>query len=789
MKISLNWIKDYVDLEGIETDQIINRFTLSTAEIEGYEIKGANTYGIVFAKILEVNEHPLSTKLHILKVDKGDEIVQIVCGAPNVRVGMVTCLATVGGCVCGNKIKTAKLAGVESFGMCCGEDELGVGSDTTGIIDVKEEVVIGQDVKKHWPIDDVIIEIDNKSLTNRPDLWGHYGIAREIAAIFSRPLKPLDLQAVPYDEKLEHIDIDVKTPACQRYSAISVKNITKKITPQVLKIRLNYVEQRDINLLADLTNYVMFDIGQPMHAFDNKKVKGIVVDLSKEREKLLTLENITHDIPQNTITIYNQNRQAAALAGIKGGFYSSISDDTNSLLLESATFDATYIRKASIALGLRTQSSLRYEKTLDPELTVIALQRFLWLLHKIDSGVVVSSNICDVYLKHYDDIELKIDSDFLSKRIGIEIQPLKAQNILSSLGFDVKLSGQSMIVKVPTFRATKDISIKEDIVEEVARMIGYDNIAPQHIYGEIKPATQEVGVVHEYEIKKLLAHKYSLNEIHSYIWNYEDFNKQYNIKSESIVRLLDSSNSGQSGIRSELLPTLIKVFDENKNSHTSVSVFEIGQVAKAINENGLVDERKKLAILLADSASNERDLYFKLKEILLDITHNVIKAKLNIDVCKHQSDLFHDKNSCSVVDEVGNVIGEFGIINPRIKYDKKFKIAMLEMDFEQLCNLNHYATKIEEGSKYQEVSLDFNFLANKSVMFGQIENALDAFRCNFIAKYRLKDVYCGGDDQQVSYTIGYKIASKDHTLTSKEIDNFSFRLINHMKQKGFELKQ
>ena len=294
MFISMNWINDYVDLSGIEVDELVKRFNLSTAEIEGVEFKGKNVQNVVFGKVLSVEKHPESNHLHILKVDVGDETLQIVCGAPNVYEGMVTAVCKVGGSVCAGKIKATKLAGVESCGMCCAESELGIGSDDEGIMDIKEPVTIGADIKSVWPVDDVVLEIDNKSLTNRPDLWGHYGIAREFSAIFGRPLKKLPVEDLEQYNNLPAVSVNIETKNCFRYSSIVAENINVHHSDRKMAIRLNYAGMRDINLLADLTNYVMLDIGLPMHAFDHKIVDGINVIESDGNIVMTTLEREEH---------------------------------------------------------------------------------------------------------------------------------------------------------------------------------------------------------------------------------------------------------------------------------------------------------------------------------------------------------------------------------------------------------------------------------------------------------------------------------------------------------------
>ena len=278
MFLSMNWIGDFVDLSGLDKKALIKNFTLSTAEVEDIIEKGSDISGIVVAKILSVENHPESKKLHLLKVDKGDEVVDIVCGAPNVREGMKVALATVGGRVGEITIAPRTLAGYTSYGMCCSEAELGISDDHSGLIEIFEDVALGTDIKDVYDIDDIIFEVDNKSLTNRPDLWSHYGMAREFATIAKRPLKAPELLDTKQFEGLPAVLVDVKaTDLVYRYSAIKVKNVTRKVSPVNMRIRLFYCGSRAINFLADLTNYVMMELGQPMHAFDNAKVDKIEV--------------------------------------------------------------------------------------------------------------------------------------------------------------------------------------------------------------------------------------------------------------------------------------------------------------------------------------------------------------------------------------------------------------------------------------------------------------------------------------------------------------------------------
>ena len=779
MYISLNWIKEFVNLDGIEVDEIVKRFGLATAEVEGVEYKGQNISNIVVAEIKSVENHPDSKKLHILQVDDGlENLTQVVCGAPNVRVGMKTAFARVGAQVQDIKIGKAKLAGIDSFGMCCGEDEIGIGSDGSGIVDLDTSLKNGTDIKEIFPIDDVIIEVDNKSLTNRPDLWGHYGIAREFATIFKRELKQVDRVDLTQHNNLPKLDVAVETPDCYRYSALSVDNVTVKKSPQVMKIRLNYCGMRDINLLADMTNYLMLELGQPMHAFDHKIVNGIRVVTTKQPTPMLTLEGEEHIVDENSTLICDENYTPVAIAGVKGGLKSGITDETNSLLLESATFSPVAIRKTSRKIGLITDASLRYEKSLDPEMTTLAIERLVYLLQQIDNGITVSSSLTDCYNYKYPTNTIKLTTEFINRRGGVQIAESDMVDILTRLGFKVEKQGCELLVTVPSYRATKDVSIKEDLVEEILRMYGYDNISPATMNMPLNPVEQLPIHNFEYKTKRLLAEKYNLNELHSYIWNYKDFNADMGIEHDSIVELLDSSNSGQSGLRTRMLPTMLKFFYENRNNFDDIGIFEVGRTAESLDENKLVVEKRKLSIVLASMNKSEKELYFTLKKIVEDLSELAL-TKVNYNVGANVSNCLHPINSCSI-----NNFGEMGVIHPSIanNLDKRFNVVGLELDLEELLNAEKSVNARNTISKYQASDLDFNFVMSKDKVYGYLENALNQFRCAYLLEIKLKDIYINQEvlPDKISYTMAIKLTPKDRTLEASDIEKFSKRLIDHM---------
>lgn len=790
MKISMNWINDYVDLSGIDSEELVKRFNLATAEIEGVEYKGKNINNVVFGRVLSVKKVPESDHLHLLEVDVGDEKLQIVCGAPNVHENMVTAVCKVGGSVLAGKIKQTKLAGYESNGMCCAESELGLGDDDDGIMDIVEDVVIGADIKSVWPVDDLVLEIDNKSLTNRPDLWGHYGLAREFSAIFDRPLKAMPVADLTKYDSLPKVPVSIETENCYRYSCLRVENVTKKVSTRTMGIRLFYAGMRAINLLADLTNYVMLDLGLPMHAFDNNIVHGIHVLEADGKTPMTTLEGEEHIAPKGSVLIADESKLPVALAGIKGGLKSGISEATTSVLFEAAVFDCVSIRKTARAVGLITDASQRYEKSLDPELTPLALSRILFLLEQIDGGVRVSSAFSDCYKKKYEKVTIDFDPEFVSKITGASISREFVLKALRSLGFGLKENGSRLLVDVPSNRATKDISIKEDLVEEVARLYGYDNIDPKPLKSSTEPVKLLKSVELEYDVKLMLASKYNANEIHSYLWNYEDFNRMNKIETKSFVSLLDSSNAGQSGIRSELAPTLIRCLDENKNNFESVRVFEIGRVVSGLDENQLCIENKKLACLFASQKQSEEELFNELKCAIFDIAKNIVGVDVFLE--EGEKPAFMHPVNCFEIKTRTAGLGYVGVLHPEVKksVDKRFNVAILEIDFEKLVNMNAYAKKVKKFTKFQTVEVDYNIVVPGEMLYGELERLLNKFKCKIVNGFSLVDIYENSEHLKgkKSVTIRFELSSLDHTLSGEEIEKFRSDFADFLKRNQLEIR-
>ncbi|MBR5240131.1 MAG: phenylalanine--tRNA ligase subunit beta, partial [Clostridia bacterium] len=631
MILSMNWISDFVDLSGLDKLDLIAKFSLSTAEVENdiYQ-KGSDLSGIVVAEIKSVEDHPESKKLHLLKVDIGEaELVDVVCGAPNVRVGMKTAFAKLGAQIGDITITPRKLAGYTSNGMCCSEKELGLSDENAGIMDITEDVALGTDLKELYQIDDIIFEVDNKSLTNRPDLWGHYGIAREFAAIAGRELKPLPVADLAAYSNLPKVDLKIEDPLCQRYSCLQFGNITKHVSPMNMRIRLFYCGMRGLNFLADLTNYLMLEMGQPMHAFDSRKVEKIRIKRFDKPFKFQTLDGVERDIDEDTLMICNDNTPVA-IAGIMGGLDSEIVESTSTLTLESATFDATSIRKSTVRLAHRTDASMRYEKCLDPEMTTVAIARFVKLLTEIDPSATVTSSLTDEYPYHYDTINLSFEKAFVDKYTGINIDNATIEKTLKALGFGVTVNGDTFNVTVPSWRATKDVTMKADIIEEITRIYGYDNFDINTAAVPLYPVRAAQEKSDEDRIKDILVKRYSMHELHSYVWAYYDEYKALGLEVEDNINLVSSVNPNIKTIRKSIVPTQLCQVKSNTAYAPDFKVFEIGRVVEGLKDDGLCNERKKLCITLYSKTKEMETLYFELRDILAVVADDLKHEAINL---------------------------------------------------------------------------------------------------------------------------------------------------------------
>ena len=786
MFLSMNWIKDFVDLSGLDDLKLINQFSLSTAEVENdIQFKGSDISGIVVAEIKSIENHPESKKLHLLKVDIGEaELIDVVCGAPNVRVGMKTAFAKVGAKIGEIEIAPRPLAGYMSYGMCCSEKEIGISDDHAGIMDITDDVALGTDLKDIYAIEDIIFEVDNKSLTNRPDLWSHYGIAREFAAIAQRPLKALDFADLAAYDSLPKVDMKIEDPLCYRYSCLQFENISRSVSPVDMRIRLFYCGMRAINFLADMTNYLMLEMGQPMHAFDSRKVENIRIKRFDKEFDFKTLDGVERHIDTDTLMICNGD-DPVAIAGIMGGLDSEIVEDTHTLTLESATFDAASIRKSTVRLSHRTDASMRYEKSLDPELTTAAIARFVFLLEKYDGGIKVVSSLTDEYAYHYPEVELSFDKAYVDKYTGIKIDNDTIVGTLQRLGFEVKCENDDFSVKVPSWRATKDVTIKADIIEEITRIYGYDNFEIHTANAPLFPTRPEPVKKDEDNVKDILVKHFNLHELHSYVWNYVDELKELGIKNEGVIKLANASNPNIETIRKTMIPTQLCQVRANLGYAPEFGIFEVGRVVTGMTSDNLCIEEKHLGITLYRKGQNVREQYFEMKAIIETLVDELKHKAVSFEKLEPEFDFEHPVNLNAVIVD-GNVIGKIGLIHPSVmkKLDKRATVVFAEIDMDKFAAIENYSIHYVGPSKFPAIEIDLSFLSSR---FAPIKKAIENAACELIKNVDVIDIYEAEENSSIAVRLTF--SDNTRTLTREEVTAVTDGIINDLEKVGILLKK
>ncbi len=775
MKISCNRLKKYIkNSDSIDFVKVWDTFAIRTAEVEQVEIKGNDIRGVVVVEVTKFEKHPTKDNYSVLEVSDGSNIYSVLCGAPNVKLGMKAFLVKVGGMVQGFEIAEKKIAGVLSQGMLCAGDELGLNDDHDGIIELPMDTKLGLELQEVYPfVNDVVIEIDNKSLTNRPDLWGHYGIAREIAAITDNELLPLELYEFKNDK--EDLSIDIKSDMCFRYCGLTVDNIKNNVTPMEMQVFLKYVGLRSLSLIVDLTNFVMLELGQPMHAFDKRSVKSILVDMAKDGEEFTTLDGKTRTLNKDVLLIKNENENFA-IAGIMGGLDSEIKEDTDSIFLEGATFDSGCIRKSATFLGHRTDASMRYEKSLDPEMCELAIKRFVYLLSLENEELIVSSNFSDCYKKKYNKIKVELKKNKLTKYMGFVLDDEIVVNILTKLNFIVEVTDESYIVSVPTNRATKDVSIDADIIEEVSRMYGYENIEEKALNTISEFAKDEHVNEEEYNVKSFLTRRFNASEVHSYLWYDSSFLKENGLDVNNVTVINKTDNNI---LRNNLSLSLLPFVRNNFKNYNDFIIYEIGTVIR--NEENC----RNLSIILAGGSNDAMDIYNKAKKIVVELFDNIKHE--DVKFIKTTNDVYGTENYALDIICVDNVIGNINVVSPKISYNlgKKKFVVTIEILFDEFVLLNKKDIYLEEKSKYQETELDYTIIMDSKLSYDKLQDVLNTYSNEYLSDAKLVDVYNDGDVKK--YSVRFTASSKDKTLDANDLKNIKDTFIDHIEKNGLEI--
>ena len=812
MKLSLSWIKDYVQIpEDMDLKKLAYDLTMSTVEVEDVEYLARRFDNMLVGVIEKIEPHPNADKLRVCKVDiGGGEIKDIVCGGINLKEGMRVAVSCPGAVVRWHGegepvvIKNSKLRGVESYGMICASDEIGLGelfpaSQEAEILDLSAfEVPAGTSLADALDMNDVLLEIDNKSMTNRPDLWGHYGIAREIAALYDLPLKKIE----PYTADVQSdFKVEINDPdRCTRYIGVEMSGVEVKPSPYQMQNRIWKAGMRPINALVDITNYVMLATGNPTHAFDADNITDhIVVRHAMEGEKLILLNDHELTLCADDLVI-TDSEGPVALAGVMGGAKDSILPKTRRVILEVANFESTGIRRTALRYDTRTEASSRYEKAVDPERCEQALALSMQYFQELYPELTVTG-FCDKYVKKLERAQIDVSLAWLAKRLGKNLSNEVIQKKLELLGFDVEISGDNMHVTAPTWRSTGDISIKDDVMEEVARLYGYDNFEATSFTTAFEGAINQKDQDLLRRIKEYLAIRCGMQEVYTYPWMNDVFVNAVLQSTEGVLRLSTPPAPDLSYIRSSLLPNLCEAVVKNERYFNDFAIFEEAQVffdrnyTAAYDETELLPEQKRhIGAAFASSVKDITELFREAKGVLEYMPRYTHME--GFEFRKEEKPVWADNVVWMNIFRGGEKIGDMGLVAKKVSMDcgiKNLSVMLFELDVTKLVPLKSRTNRFTHLAEYPETDYDISMLFDSDAAWADIYDAIMGQKkasallkdAAFVDEYRGKQIPAGKKSVTVRLTIG----SSEKTLTSQEIESAANQVMKKLgKKMGAELR-
>ena len=812
MKVSLNWIRDYVQLPAdADLKKLAYDLTMSTVEVEDTIELAKQFDHMVVGVINTIEQHPNADKLRVCMTDIGGRVESIVCGGSNLREGMKVAVALPGS-VCrwhgeGEpvEIKKSKLRGVDSYGMICGAVEIGLADlfptkEEAHILDLSDfDAPAGTPLADALDLNDIILEIDNKSMTNRPDLWGHYGIAREIAALYDLPMK-----AFPrFDRNVAntagfHVTVE-DAERCPRYLSAQIEGLSVKPAPYQMQSRIWKVGMRPINALVDITNYVMLATGQPTHAFDSDHIAGhVIVRRAGEGEKLLLLNGKELALSGDDLVIAD-DAGVVGLAGVMGGAKDSILPETDKVILEVANFDAKGIRRTALRYDNRTEASARYEKAIDPERCDQAFDLSMQLLGQLYPEMKVTG-LVDEYPQHLKQAEIDVPLSWLERRLGKRLPPEEIRHKMELLGYGIAFSGDNMHVVVPTWRSTGDVSIQADIMEEVARMYGYENFEAEPITTTFDGAINQLDKDLERRIKEYLAIRCGMQEIFTYPWMDEQFVNAVLQSTDGILSLSTPPSPAERFVRSSLLPNLCKAVVKNERYFDEFSIFETAQVFRDENYTSPYDPREKLpsqrknvAGAFATTGKDITALFRKAKGVVEMMARYVHMETLTFR--QMEKPVWADNvvwlNICRGEEKVGDL----ALLSKKVSMAcgiKNLNVMLFQLDQDSLVPLKSRTNTFTHMAEYPMTDYDISLLLDGSVQWKDVLQTVGGIKsellhgASFVDEYRGKQVPAG----KKSLTLRLSIGSKEKTLTSSEIEEVASNVLNKIaKRFGAELRR
>ena len=813
MKVSLNWIRDYVKLpEDMDLKRLAYDLTMSTVEVEDAVDLGASFRSMVVGEIREILPHPNADKLRICRTDiGGGDIREIVCGGSNLRDGMKVAVALPGAFCRWHgegepvEIKKSKLRGVDSYGMICGAVEIGLddlfpADGEAVILDLSDfDAPAGTPLADALELNDIILEIDNKSMTNRPDLWGHYGIARELAALYHLPMKEFPR----FDRNVAntagfHVTVE-DAERCPRMTGTQIENVCVKPAPYWMQVRIWKTGMRPINALVDITNYVMLATGQPSHAYDSDHIAGhIIVRRAKAGETLTLLNGKELPLSTDDLTIAD-DAGIVGLAGVMGGAKDSILPTTSKVILEIANFQAAGIRRTALRYDNRTEASARYEKAIDPERCDQALDLSMQLFSDLYPEMKVTG-LVDEYPRHLKQAEIDVPLSWLERRLGKRLSPDEIKHKMELLGYSITFNGDNMHVVVPTWRSTGDVSIQADIMEEVARMYGYENFEAEPITTTFGGAINQLDKDLERRIKEYLAIRCGMQEIFTYPWMEESYVNAVLQSTEGILSLSTPPSPAERFVRSSLLPNLCKAVVKNERYFDEFSIFETAQVFRDENYTSPYDPREKLpsqrknvAGAFATTGKDITALFRKAKGVVEMMARYVHMEALTFK--QAEKPVWADNVVWLNIYRGDEKVGDLALLAKKVSMAcgiKNMNVMLFQLDQDSLVPLKSRTNTFTHLAEYPMTDYDISLLVDGSVQWKDVAQTVRGIKSEllhgaaFVDEYRGKQVPAG----KKSLTLRLSIGSKDKTLTSAEIEEVASGVLNKIaKRFGAELRR
>ena len=786
MKLSTNFLKDYIDID-VDVKQLAEDMTRVGNEYDSAS-NLINATKLVIGQITECEPHPDSDHLHLCKVNIGTEVLDIVCGAPNARTGLKVIVALDGAVLPEKTIKKGMIRGQESNGMLCSIAELGLEhkflkpEDSEGIAELGEDAEIGGDPIKYLQMDDGVIDFELTA--NRGDLLSILGMAYEVGAIYDKKVKDVDLKHKESGEDINKtLKTEVKTANCSKLLVKKVENVKIEESPIFIKNRLIASGIRPINNVVDISNYVMLELGQPLHFYDADKLGNkLVVRMAEDGEKLTTLDNVERTLTSEDIVIADATH-GVGLAGVMGGLETEVEPDTKNIIIESAIFDSVKVRKTSKKI-VRSEASNRFEKGLDPERTTMAIERACKLLEEYAGGTVVTGTV-EYDKTNNKEKEIEITFKNINDVLGTVIPNEEILNVFRKLGFSYKVNGEKIKVTVPTRRL--DISIKEDLIEEVSRIYGVDNIASKVPVMPIKLGSYD-------KTTRKIRHKMmnlGLNETLSYVLvnekeakNYAGYDKKEEFEA---IKLLSPLTEDRSTLRCSIITSLYKIYEYNvAHYNKNVSIFEIGKSFYKKDET--YNEENKLACLMtgdfyAGINSKKKVDFYIIKGIAEELLDFLGYAGRYSFVVKDSMPKELHPGQSAYISVNNDIVGIIGKIHPEINKEAVF---VMEINLDKLLEKKTGKMKYKEISKYPTVKKDIAIVVDKKITAGDIAMQIKKAAGSLLINSEVFDVYTGTGIEEGKKSLAYSLTfgSNDRTLTDEEINAILEKIIDKLSKIG-----